>query len=43
MQRHCEDCMHRDNKDYKNAKGRRERGCHCAGGLKCEQGGKAQE
>jgi hypothetical protein len=25
MQRHCEYCMHKDNRDYKNAKERRDR------------------
>jgi hypothetical protein len=43
MQRHCEDCMHKDNRDYKNAKERRERGCRYVGGFKCGQGGRAQE
>jgi hypothetical protein len=30
MQRHCEYCMHKDNRDYKNAEQRRDRGC-CRG------------
>jgi hypothetical protein len=43
MQRHCEYCMHKDNRDYKNAEQRREKGCRCGGEFRCVQGGRAQE
>jgi hypothetical protein len=43
MQRHCEYCMHKDNRDYKNAKQRRDEGCHCVGEFRCVQGGRTQE
>jgi hypothetical protein len=40
MQRHCEYCMHKDNRDYKNAEQRRDKGCRCVGELRCVQGGR---
>jgi hypothetical protein len=43
MQRHCEYCMHKDNRDYKNVEQRRDSGCRCGGEFKGVQGGRAQE
>jgi hypothetical protein len=34
MQRYCEYCMHKDNKDYKNAKQIRDKSCRCGGEFK---------
>jgi hypothetical protein len=43
MQRHCEYCMHKDNKDYKDAEQRRNKGLSLCRRIKGVQGGKAQE
>jgi hypothetical protein len=42
MLRHCEYCMHKEHRYYKNDEERRD-GRSCRGGrFKCEQGGRAQ-
>jgi hypothetical protein len=43
MQRHCEYCMHKDNRDYKNVKQRRDKCFRCVGEFRCVQGGRMQE
>ena len=43
MHRHCEYCMHKDNRDYKNVEQRRDKGCCYAGEFRGVQGGRAQE
>jgi hypothetical protein len=41
MQRHCEYCMHKDNRDYKNVEQRRDKCCRCVGEFRGVQGGRA--
>jgi hypothetical protein len=43
MQRHCEYCMHKDKRDHKNVKQRRDKSCRCVGEFRCVQGGRTQE
>jgi hypothetical protein len=43
MQRHCEYCMHKDNRDYKNVEQRRDKLLSLCRRIKGVQGGRAQE